>query len=70
MSAEDIDNDLFKAPLGTRFYVHNGGWYGRVGGTQDARTIFVEATGRTHPLTEYRQIGLIMSFEGQEDFPL
>ncbi len=44
--------DLMKLPLGTRFYVVNGAWYGRVAGTVDNKTIFVEETGKTIPLTE------------------
>jgi hypothetical protein len=42
--------DIMKLPLGTRFHVDNGSWYGRIGGTLENKTVFVESTGKTFPL--------------------
>lgn len=42
---------LFKAPLGTKFYVNNGNWRGALCGTYHERKIFVYATGETYKIT-------------------
>jgi regulator of replication initiation timing len=51
ITSEVNENDITTLPLGTRFHVTNGNWYGRIGGTREEKTIFVESTGETYPLT-------------------
>lgn len=39
-------------PLGTRFWVHNGHWHGRIVGTAEEKGILVEETGVTHAMRD------------------
>jgi hypothetical protein len=41
---------LIEVPLGTRIWINNGAWYGRICGTLENKKIYVEQTQETHEL--------------------